>query len=137
MTFQVRHKVRFAHCDPAGIVFFPRYFEMINATVEDWFAEVVKFDFNQMHQFDGVGVPTASLQTDFKAPSRLGDILLFSLRPVRVGRSSLELAIEAHCDDELRLRNRSTLVYVDMTTGRPITWPEHLRQCFLTDLAED
>ena len=30
--------VRFQHCDPAGIVFYPRYFEMISQSVEEWFA---------------------------------------------------------------------------------------------------
>ena len=30
-------EVRFRHCDPAGIVFYPRYFEMINDFVEEWF----------------------------------------------------------------------------------------------------
>ncbi|CPO21707.1 4-hydroxybenzoyl CoA thioesterase [Bordetella pertussis] len=29
-------EVRFRHCDPAGIVFYPRYFEMINDFVEEW-----------------------------------------------------------------------------------------------------
>ena len=130
MTYQVSRRVRFAHCDPAAIVFFPRYFEMINSVVEDWFAEVIGVDFNRMHQELGVGVPTVSLQTDFTSPSRLGETLIFSLQPREVGRSSLQLAIEAHCGDELRLRNGSTLVYVDMTTGRPIAWPEAMRQQF-------
>ena len=39
MSFTTTRKVRFEHCDPAGIVFYPRYFEMINGTVEDWFEE--------------------------------------------------------------------------------------------------
>ena len=30
-------EVRFRHFDPAGIVFYPRYFEMINDFVEEWF----------------------------------------------------------------------------------------------------
>ena len=34
-----RERVRFGHCDPAGIVFYPRYFEMLNALVEDWISE--------------------------------------------------------------------------------------------------
>ena len=33
MTFTTQRKVRFQHCDPAGIVFYPRYFEMINSVV--------------------------------------------------------------------------------------------------------
>ncbi|TGG93370.1 acyl-CoA thioesterase [Natronospirillum operosum] len=136
MTFQASRRVRFAHCDPAAIVFFPRYFEMINSVVEDWFSDVIGLDFNRMHQQLGVGVPTASLQTDFTAPSRLGEVLVFSLTPQEVGRTSLQLIIEAHCAGELRLRNRSTLVYVDMTTGRPIAWPDDLRQQF-TQLLED
>ena len=136
MTYTVSRRVRFAHCDPAAIVFFPRYFEMINSVVEDWFSDVIGTGFNRMHQELGVGVPTASLQTDFTAPSRLGEELVFSLRPRKIGGSSLQLDIEAHCGEELRLRNRSTLVYVDMTTGRPLAWPETMRQQF-TQLLED
>ncbi len=29
--------VRFTHTDPAGYDFFPRFFEMFQACVEDWF----------------------------------------------------------------------------------------------------
>ena len=28
--------VRFGDCDPAGIVYYPRYMEMFNSLVEDW-----------------------------------------------------------------------------------------------------
>ena len=31
--------IRFQHCDPAGIVFYPRFFEFTNQVVEDWFEE--------------------------------------------------------------------------------------------------
>lgn len=34
MEFSYRQKVLFMHYDPAGIVFFPRYFEMMNDCVE-------------------------------------------------------------------------------------------------------
>ena len=37
-VFETVIPVRFQHCDPAGIVFYPRYLEMINQTVEEWFA---------------------------------------------------------------------------------------------------
>jgi 4-hydroxybenzoyl-CoA thioesterase len=33
-AYQREVLVRFAHCDPAGIVFYARYFEMINGVVE-------------------------------------------------------------------------------------------------------
>ena len=59
MAFTTQRKVRFQHCDPAGIVFYPRYFEMINSVVEDWFEEVLQHDFNKLHVESGTGVPTA------------------------------------------------------------------------------
>ena len=44
-TFTTERKIRFSHCDPAWIVYFVNFFDMVNAVVEDWFAEEVGFDF--------------------------------------------------------------------------------------------
>ena len=73
MTFVSRQQVRFAHVDAAGIVFYPRYFEMLNAAVEDYFAEVVGVGFAEMHGQRRLGVPTVRLETDFAAPRPRGD----------------------------------------------------------------
>ena len=32
--------IRFEHCDAAGIIFYPRFFGLVNETVEDWFASL-------------------------------------------------------------------------------------------------
>ena len=128
--FMTRRKVRFGHCDPAGIVYYPRYFEMINSVVEDWFAEVVGQDFNQLHVTLGTGVPTAAIETHFHAPSRLGEWLDFRLTPLKTGRTSLSIRITAHCGDEHRLTSDSTLVFVDLSNGTPVPWPDSMRQHF-------
>jgi 4-hydroxybenzoyl-CoA thioesterase len=133
MAYTTRHKIRFGHCDPAGIVYFPRYFEMINAVVEDWFADAVERDFNSLHIEAGTSVPTVNLKTDFKSPSRLGEWLDFRLAVTHIGNASLTLMITAHCDNELRLSNESTLVYVDMASGKPRRWPDLMRQRFECD----
>ncbi|GGX93897.1 4-hydroxybenzoyl-CoA thioesterase [Litchfieldella qijiaojingensis] len=135
MPYITRRKVRFQHCDPAAIVFYPRYFEMINSVVEDFFAEVVEVDFRAMHVERHVGVPTVSLETRFHAPSRLGDELEFNLVPTAVGSTSLTLSIHARCEDETRLSCRLTLVFVDMDSGRPIPWPDAMRQRLVTELS--
>jgi hypothetical protein len=62
----------FAHCDPAGIVFYPRYIEMLNAVVEDWFAEELGFSFQEILK-SNLGIPTVHLNADFISPGRLGD----------------------------------------------------------------
>jgi 4-hydroxybenzoyl-CoA thioesterase len=125
--FALQQKVRFQHCDPAGIVFYPRYFEMTNATVEEWFAQRLGVPFETLHGALGAAVPTASISVDFLAPSRLGDVLEFRLRPTRIGRSSVGLSIEAYCGAERRLTMESTLVFTKAGASKPDAWPANLR----------
>lgn len=130
MTYTREIQIEFNHCDPAGIVFYPRYFEMTNSVVENFFADVVGRSFAAMHGI-GVrggaqnGVPTVSLAAEFVAPSRLGDKVLFSLTVEKIGRSSVSLKIEGHRGAELRLRVALVLVWIeDMTSA---AWPEAMR----------
>ena len=37
--------IRFSHCDPAGIVYFPHYFNMFNGLIEDWYAQELRYDY--------------------------------------------------------------------------------------------
>jgi 4-hydroxybenzoyl-CoA thioesterase len=127
MTFVTQQLVRFAHVDPAGIVFYPRYFEMLNAAVEDYFAKVVGVDFAALHGQRNLGVPTVKLDVTFLAPSRLGEWLDMVLEVGKVGRSSMEISVEMRCAGEARVRVAAVLVCMDLTTGRPLAWPDDLR----------
>jgi len=133
-SFAFRQKVYFQHCDPAGIVFYPRYFEMINTIVEEWFARRLGVPFETLHKT--AAVPTVSISIDFHVPSRHGDILEFRLRPTRIGRSSVDLAIEANCDGEKRLSLKSTLVYTGKGADRSKSWPEAIQARIRHELNE-
>jgi 4-hydroxybenzoyl-CoA thioesterase len=119
--------IRFGDCDAAGIVFYPRYFEMVNRTVEDWFAGPLAYGFRTMHLDDHVSVPTVRFVVDFVQVSRLEDLLEFSLMIERLGESSCRLKIQAHCHGELRIDVRQTIVFVDMAAMSPAPWPDALR----------
>ncbi len=120
MPFEAHQKVLFKHCDPAGIVFFPRYFEMMNDCVEAFFDEVLGHPFETLH--DRGAVPTARIETRFVAPSRHGDRLVLRLRIARLGSTSASYAMTAHSGDELRFETNAVLVNVD-ADGRPCAWP--------------
>ncbi len=130
MSFERTETILFRHCDPAGIVFYPRYFEMINDTVEAWFADVIGLPFSEIHKRGAV--PTAEITTRFTAPSRLGDQLIFSLCVLKVGQSSLSLDLTAHCGQEQRLSARTTLVQVGLD-GRPEPWSGQVRPTLLEE----
>ncbi|HVO17067.1 MAG TPA: thioesterase family protein [Alphaproteobacteria bacterium] len=107
--FTLRLPIRFTHTDPAGIVFFPRFFEMIQAAVEEWFTQGLGINFAKFVR-DGFGTPTAHTECDFLKPCFLGDFLDIAVTLERVGRTSLELSFVGTVDGEERLRARSVLV---------------------------
>jgi 4-hydroxybenzoyl-CoA thioesterase len=120
--------IRFQHCDPAGIVFYPRYFEMCNQMVEDWFAEGLGLSFQRLHQEMGLGVPTVRAECDFTRASRIGDELRFTLRLREVGTKSFQLEVSAAARGEERLRARLTLVCVRLgDTLKSVEIPAPLR----------
>lgn len=122
--FKHKQKVLFRHCDPAGIVFFPRYFEMINDCIEHFFDAYLGWPFEELLKTQGV--PTAEISARFLVPSRHGDQLVLALTVTKVGRSSLCYAIEATCGGDTRFVAEAVLVHVD-EQGLPATWPEQIR----------
>ena len=114
--------VEFNHCDPAGIVFYPRYLEMTNSVVENFFREMMDYPFARM-MAEGVGTPTVKLEMDFKAPSRLGDLLDWTLEVRRLGRSSAKVRITVEGEGKLRLQGYVTLVFASLT-GKAMPWPD-------------
>ena len=125
--FRNEVKVRFAHVDAAGIMFYPRYFGLINDLVEDWFASGLKKSFRQLHLKEKRAVPTAHIEVDFHAPSKLEDELVFELSVAKLGGSSCKLDICARCGREQRLSGSLVLVHMDMTTGKSMPWCDELR----------
>lgn len=129
LTFSTPISIRFAHCDPAGIVFYPRYFELINGVVEDWCAQGLGMSFHEMHMVQGIGLPTVHIETDFVKISRMGDELIAQLRVLKLGRASLTVEIVMKDkEDQLRLKAQLVLVLAKVDEQRAIALPENLRQ---------
>jgi 4-hydroxybenzoyl-CoA thioesterase len=125
MTYTRSIRIEFNHCDPAGIVFYPRYFEMMNSVVENFFRDVAGYPFERMVGA-GNGVPTARVEIDFRVPSRLGEVLDWTLDVRRVGRSSVTFGISATGGDKERLRAVLTLVWIAQK-GLSAPWPDEIR----------
>ena len=120
--------VRFRHCDPAGIVFYPRYFEILNDLVEDWYA-AIGWSFSDMIGRQGVAVPLVAIEASFTAPSRLGDRLRASLSIASMGRTSCTLDVRlADAAGHARVRFAPKLVCVRAATLHAEPWPDALRQ---------
>jgi 4-hydroxybenzoyl-CoA thioesterase len=126
-VFEVEDAIRFAQCDPAGIVFFPQYLVMLNTLHERWFNEGLGVPYHEYIGVRRLGLPTVRLECDFTAVSRHGDRLRQRLAVAKLGRASLELAVEFDSANELRARFRQVLVCTSLATHRSHPLPDDLR----------
>jgi 4-hydroxybenzoyl-CoA thioesterase len=138
MRFQATRTVRFADCDPAGIVFYPQYLVMLNDLVEQWFDDGLGMRYEQIVGERRLGLPTVRLEADFTAVSRHGDRLTLQLSLLHLGRSSLHTAARFLGEDGgLRMKTRSVLVCTSLESHRPVALPEDLRSAMRPHVAKE
>lgn len=135
-AFVSRQLVRFSHCDPAGIVFYPRFFDMLNAAQEDWFAQGLACPWGGDYMGPrNLRLPSLNITVEFIRACRLSETIDFHLWVTRLGRSTLELAIEGRVAGETRLRATLTDCVIDFTRFKSTPIPDDLRtrmQAFLS-----
>lgn len=138
MTYRRTIQVEFNHCDPAGIVFYPRFLEFANHITENFFADMVGRSYARIVG-DGDGVPTVRLDCAFRAPSRLGDRLELTLRVAGIGRSSVDLDIagRGEGEDAPRFTVAKRLAFVDGRAMKSAPWPEDMRARLEAAMKED
>jgi len=116
-TFTKQEKIKFKHIDYAGIVFYPRFLEMLNDLVEDWFEEALDRPFSKMHETNGI--PTVDLKIQFKNPARLGEVLTKKLWVIELRNSSILCGFQFVNEKEVTvLEGEVTLVNVKIAEDR-------------------
>jgi 4-hydroxybenzoyl-CoA thioesterase len=125
--FTTQRLIRFSHCDPAGIVFFVNFFEMISGIVEDWFREAVHLPFEEMHLERRVGFPIVNTGCEFFRPCHLGDTLVLELAIARLGRASIEFDIRGRVGGDEKFRARHKVAMVSLDTFRSMPIPDDMR----------
>ena len=129
MIFTCVLPIRFAHCDPVGIVFYPRYFELFNGVVEDWCEWGLGCSFRVLHMEQGRGLPTVHIECDFIKPSELGETLQAQLVVTQLGTTSLQIEISLWGPDAaVRVVAKLVLVMMELKTRKAIALPEQLRK---------
>lgn len=126
-TFVRDKRVRFHHCDPAGIVFYPKYFVFFHELMEDWIREGLGIDYAAFVA-SGHGLPTVKVECEFLAPNPLGDTIAFELAVARLGRSSITLAITGRARGTPCLRAILTVVHSTLHPLKAVEIPGPMRE---------
>jgi 4-hydroxybenzoyl-CoA thioesterase len=120
--FSIRRTVRieWGDCDPAGIVFYPRYFEMFNHSTELLIEEalgVKKITLNQQHGLGGF--PAVATEARFLLPTRYGDDVEITSAFTRIGRASFSIEHKLTLDGALAVEGNETRCWVVRDPTRP------------------
>jgi 4-hydroxybenzoyl-CoA thioesterase len=126
-VFSVDQLVRFSHCDPAGIVYYPEFFDLQHAVMEDWFRDGVGRSLPELIRSHRIGTPTVNIQCDFAKPMSIGDRLHWELRVLKAGRASVQLEYRGLKDGSEHLRIVQTIVFMDLERQVAVAIPEELR----------
>ncbi|MDX1404071.1 MAG: hypothetical protein R3192_06025 [Woeseiaceae bacterium] len=98
--------------DCTGCLQVSRFYELLNAAVEQWFPRALDMTFRELHTVLGGGIPTVAMQTRCRELPRAGETIAIWIRPTGIGNKSLQYTCWLVRDDECLLENVQTIVFV-------------------------
>ena len=127
-VFEVERPLRFGHCDPSGIAYFPAYMDMLVGVTEDLF-EAIGWPWPLLAREFSIATPTVRLDVTFCRPGFQGERLRFRCGIARLGTRSLDLDHQVSSNAVL-WRAKQRLVATSTSTHKSVSWPDPLRQAF-------
>ena len=117
-------RIEWGDCDPAGIIFYGRYFEIFDVSTTMLIEHALgmkKADY--LKAYDFLGHPLAETRGRFLRPTRFGDEVSIETTVVACGRSSFKLEHRLSLDGVLSVEGFETRVWV----GRDPTDPTRMK----------
>jgi 4-hydroxybenzoyl-CoA thioesterase len=116
-------QIQWGDCDPANIVYYPRYFAMFDDSTSTLF-EVAGFSKQDLvHKYGLVGIPMVDTRAKFYIPSTYGDWITIETKVESIKRSSFEVKHNVYKAADLAIEAFETRVLV----GRDPANPEKLK----------
>ncbi|QDZ03462.1 acyl-CoA thioesterase [Nitratireductor mangrovi] len=113
-------EIEWGDCDAAGIVFYPRYFAMFDASTAYLFEQALgmkKIAWTKKYHI--VGIPMVDTGAKFIIPSRYGDGIVIESRASAIRRSSFDIEHRVLKGDQLAIEARETRVWAEQHPDDP------------------
>jgi 4-hydroxybenzoyl-CoA thioesterase len=133
ITNKRKVRIEWGDCDPAGIVYFPRYFAFFDDSTGALFEAVGLKKRELLKKYDIVGYAVVNVRAQFYIPSVFGDDVEIESSISKWGRSSFEVSHRLMNNSDLLADGFETRVLV----GRDPANPDALKsRAIPTDLKE-
>lgn len=126
-AWSVPTPIRFGHCDAAGIVYTPHYFDLFNGVIEQFYPAALDVDYYALIRERRLGVGYAHASSDFFQPSRMGERLDVAVLVDAVGGASFTLVLHALRGGREVARGRFVSVTTALDTGMVVPIPADLK----------
>ena len=90
--------VRFGECDPAGVVYYPVFFNWYHELMEAWFEQALGMSYSEC--IKTVGFPAKTTQAEFFRPCAMGEKLTMELYLSRLTKRSMTIEIDIKGADQ-------------------------------------
>jgi 4-hydroxybenzoyl-CoA thioesterase len=119
--------IEWGDCDPAQIVYYPRYLEYFDACTAALFKKAGFPKRKMLKTYQIVGIPLVDLRASFKVPSRFSDTVVVESEITEWGRSSFSVRHRLFNQNILAVECFETRVWAaisesdpDRITSRPV-----------------
>src|SRR5262245_38831518 len=113
-------RIEWGDCDPAGIVFYPRYFEMFDHSTVLLIEQALGMRKHKLYErYSFAGYPSRETGARFRLPTRFGDEVEIASAITKGGRSSFSLQHKLMLDGALAVEGNETRCWVVRDDSRP------------------
>ena len=112
-------QVEWGDCDPAGIVFYPRYFAWFDACTAGLFAAAGLPKPLLLKKYAILGIPMVDTAAKFHIPSRFGETFKIETSAIAFRRSSFDVLHRILKDGALAVEGRETRVWTAVDPENP------------------
>ena len=106
-------RIEWSDCDPAGIVFYPRYFTFFDASTSALIERALGMTKHEyLRAYDFGGHPLVSTQSRFLLPTRFGDTVTIETTVAEFRRSSFDVSHRLFKNGSLAVEAFETRVWV-------------------------
>ena len=113
-------RIEWCDCDPAGIIFYPRYFEIFDTGTTALFERALGMSkIAYLKAYDFAGHPVVETRARFRRPTRFGDDISIETTLVECGESTFKLEHRVSKGGALAVEGFETRVWVKRDAGNP------------------
>jgi len=118
-------QVEWGDCDPAGIVYFPRFFEFFDACTNSLFERAGFHKAEMLTHYGLLGIPLIEAAAQFYVPAAFGESVAVETRIVEWGTSSFRVEHKMYKADVLAAEGRERRVWTVRDPLRPSGMRSH------------